>query len=122
VNLPPLILASASRDARIVAAIETEISGCFSDAAEILDEQLSPLELCQTNAHRKRARGKKNPDALVLGRTRCVSRRRIMGKPISRRRGTDADAAARPNPSSRHRHQPDSFARTPGTDFCVSTT
>ena len=54
-----------------------------SDAREIFDEQLSPLELCQLNAHRKaRVIAKKHPDALVLGADTLVFlTHEIMGKP-----------------------------------------
>jgi septum formation protein len=53
------------------------------DAAEVLDEHLSPLEICQLNAHRKaRAVAKKIPDALVLGADTLVFLDgEIMGKP-----------------------------------------
>ncbi len=54
-----------------------------SDAREIFDKQLSPLELCQLNAHLKaRAVAKKYPDALVLGADTLVFfEGEIMGKP-----------------------------------------
>jgi septum formation protein len=54
-----------------------------SDAVEIYDEQLSPYELCQLNAHRKaRVVAKKHPDALVLGADTLVFlEREIFGKP-----------------------------------------
>lgn len=54
-----------------------------SDAVEIFDDQLSPLELCQLNAHRKaRVIAKKIPDALVLGADTLVFLDgEIMGKP-----------------------------------------
>ena len=54
-----------------------------SDAEEIFDDQLSPRELCQLNAHRKaRAVAKKIPDALVLGADTLVFLDgEIMGKP-----------------------------------------
>ena len=54
-----------------------------SDAKEVFDENLSPLELCQLNAHRKaRAVAKKHPDALVLGADTLVFlERKIFGKP-----------------------------------------
>ena len=60
-----------------------------SDAVEIFDDQLSPYELCQLNAHRKaRAVAKKDPDALVLGADTLVFLdREIFGKP-----GTAAEA------------------------------
>ena len=68
-KLPPLILASASpRRAELLRQLQPEFQIVPSDAEEIFDEQLSPLELCQLNAHRKaRAVAKKIPDALVLG-------------------------------------------------------
>jgi septum formation protein len=50
---------------------------------EILDDQLSPWELCQLNAHRKaRVITKKHPDALVMGADTLVFLDdEIMGKP-----------------------------------------
>ena len=50
---------------------------------EVIDEQLSPLELCQLNAHRKaRAVAGKIPGALVLGADTLVFLgREIFGKP-----------------------------------------
>jgi septum formation protein len=84
--LPPLILASASpRRAELLRQSSLEFQVVPSDAAEILDEQLSPWELCQLNAHRKaRAVAKKHPDALVLGADTLVFLdAEIMGKPIN---------------------------------------
>jgi septum formation protein len=54
-----------------------------SDAKEVFDEYLSPLELCQLNAHRKaRAVAKKDPDALVMGADTLVFLdHQIFGKP-----------------------------------------
>ena len=54
-----------------------------SDALEVFDEHLSPLELCQLNAHRKaRAVAKKMPDSLVLGADTLVFLdHQIFGKP-----------------------------------------
>ncbi|MGB8370577.1 MAG: Maf family protein [Limisphaerales bacterium] len=86
-NLPPLILASASpRRAELLRQLKVKFQVASSNAAEILDEQLSPLELCQINAHRKaRVVAKKNPDSLVLGADTLVFLGGvIMGKPISR--------------------------------------
>ena len=86
-NLPPLILASASpRRAELLQRLKLKFRIIPSDATEVLDEQLSPLELCQLNAHFKaRAVAKKNPDSLVLGADTLVFLDgEIMGKPASR--------------------------------------
>jgi septum formation protein len=83
-NLPPLILASVSpRRAELLRQLNLDFQVIPSDAAEIFDEHLSPLELCQLNAHRKaRAVAKKHPDALVLGADTLVFLDgEIMGKP-----------------------------------------
>ena len=83
-KLPPLILASASpRRAELLRQLLPEFQIVPSDAAEMVDEQLSPLELCQLNAHRKaRAVAKKIPDALVLGADTLVFlENEILGKP-----------------------------------------
>jgi len=83
-NLPPLILASASpRRAELLQKLEVEFKIVPGDATEVYDEQLSPRELCQLNAHRKaRAVAKKIPDALVLGADTLVFLdRKIFGKP-----------------------------------------
>jgi septum formation protein len=84
VKLPPLILASASpRRAELLRQLQTEFQIVPGDAEEIFDGQLSPLELCQLNAHRKaRAVAGKIPDALVLGADTLVFLDgEIMGKP-----------------------------------------
>ena len=83
-KLPPLILASASpRRAELLRQLQPEFQIVPSDAEEIFDGQLSPLELCQLNAHRKaRAVAGKIPDALVLGADTLVFLGgEIMGKP-----------------------------------------
>jgi septum formation protein len=83
-ELPPLILASASpRRAELLRQLQPEFQIVPSAAAEIVDEQLSPLELCQLNAHRKaRSVAKKIPDSLVLGADTLVFlNAEIMGKP-----------------------------------------
>ena len=75
-KLPPLILASASpRRAELLRQLNLDFQIVPSDAAEIFDEQLSPLELCQLNAHRKaRAVAKKIPTRWCWARTRwCFS-------------------------------------------------
>jgi len=85
-SLPPLILASASpRRAELLRQLNLDFQIVPSDATEIFDEQLSPWELCQLNAHRKaRAVAKKHPDALVLGADTLVFLDdEIMGKPLN---------------------------------------
>jgi septum formation protein len=87
VNLPPLILASASpRRAELLRLLKLDFRIIPSAATEVLDEQLSPFEVCQLNARRKaRAVAKKNPDSLVLGADTLVFLDgEIMGKPASR--------------------------------------
>jgi len=87
VNLPPLILASASpRRAELLRQLRLDFQIVPSDAKEIFDEQLSPLELCQLNAHLKaRTVAKKKPNSLVLGADTLVFLDgEIMGKPASR--------------------------------------
>ena len=84
-SLPPLILASASpRRAELLRQLNLDFQIVPSAASEIFDEQLSPWELCQLNAHRKaRAVAKKHPDALVLGADTLVFLDdEIMGKPL----------------------------------------
>ncbi len=83
-NLPPLILASTSpRRAELLRQLPVEFLVVPSDATELWHEHLSPLELCQLNAHRKaRVVAKKNPDALVLGADTLVFLDgEILGKP-----------------------------------------
>ena len=83
-NLPPLILASASpRRAELLRQMNLDFQIIFTDVAEIFDDHLSPLELCQLNAHRKaRVVAKRHPDALVLGADTLVFlENEIMGKP-----------------------------------------
>jgi len=85
-GLPPLILASASpRRAELLRQLQSDFLILPSDTREVLDEQLSPFEICQLNAHRKaRAVAKKNPDALVLGADTLVFLAgEILGKPAS---------------------------------------
>ena len=121
-KLPPLILASASpRRAELLRQLQPEFQIVPSDAAEIIDEQLSPLELCQLNAHRKaRAVAKKIPDALVLGADTLVFLGgEIMGKPADLAEARRMLAQlARTDASGRHRRQPDPFAREPRTAVC----
>ena len=85
-NLPPLILASASpRRSELLRQLGVEFRVVPSDAPEIHHEQLTARELCQINAYRKaRAVAKKFPDALVLGADTLVFLgERLFGKPAS---------------------------------------
>lgn len=86
-KLPPLILASASpRRAELLRQLKLEFEIIPSDAKEVFDEHLSPLEICQLNAHRKaRVVAKKIPDALVLGADTLVFLDRVIfGKPADK--------------------------------------
>jgi septum formation protein len=86
-NLPPLILASASpRRGELLRQLSLEFRTVPSNAAEVIDENLSPFEVCQLNAHRKaRSVAKKNPDALVLGADTLVFLDgKVLGKPASK--------------------------------------
>jgi septum formation protein len=92
VKLPPLILASASpRRAELLRQLKLEFEVVPSDAKEVFDEHLSPLELCQLNAHRKaRTVAKKIPDALVLGADTLVFLdHKIFGKPADKAQARD---------------------------------
>ena len=83
-KLPPLILASASpRRAELLKLLKVDFQIVPGDVAEVAHEHLSPLEVCQFNAHRKAfAVAKKIPDALVLGADTLVFLdNEILGKP-----------------------------------------
>ena len=83
-KLPPLILASASpRRAELLRLLKVDFQVVPGEVAEVAHEHLSPLEVCQLNAHRKAfAVAKKIPDALVLGADTLVFLdNEIMGKP-----------------------------------------
>lgn len=87
-NLPPIILASASpRRAELLRQLGLRFQIIASDAGEFVHEHLSPLELCQLNAHRKaRTVAKKFPDALVLAADTLVFLgNEILGKPADLR-------------------------------------
>jgi septum formation protein len=82
--LPPLVLASASpRRAELLRLLEVNFQIMPGTVAEVAHEHLSPLEVCQLNAHRKAfAVAKKNPDALVLGADTLVFLgSEVLGKP-----------------------------------------
>jgi septum formation protein len=83
-NLPPLILASASqRRSELLRQLGVDFTVVPSDASEIHDEQLTAREISQLNAYRKaRAVAKKFPDALVLGADTLVYLgTTLLGKP-----------------------------------------
>lgn len=85
-NLPPLILASASpRRSELLRQLGMEFRVITSDAPEVHDGELTAREIAQVNAYRKaRAVAKKYPDALVLGADTLVYLDTIlMGKPGS---------------------------------------
>jgi septum formation protein len=83
-NLPPLILASASpRRSELLGQLEAQFRVLPGTVTEVAHEHLSPWEICQLNAHRKaRVVAKQIPDALVLGADTLVFLdTEIMGKP-----------------------------------------
>ena len=65
--------------------LEVDFKIIPGNAAEVAHEHLTPLEVCQLNAHRKaRVVAKQIPDALVLGADTLVFRdNEILGKPRS---------------------------------------
>jgi septum formation protein len=84
VKLPPLILASASpRRAELLKLLQVKFHILPGEVQEVVHEHLSPLEVCQLNAHRKaRAVAKKIPDDLVLAADTLVFLDgEIFGKP-----------------------------------------
>lgn len=86
-NLPPVILASASpRRAELLRKIVRNFEVLPSHGDEFQPEHLSPAEACMLNAyHKARALAKKFPDALVLGAdTEVCLGRRVFGKPKDR--------------------------------------
>ena len=85
-KLPPLILASASpRRAELLKLLQVKFRILPGEAQEVAHEHLSPLEVCQLNAHRKaRAVAKKIPDDLVLAADTLVFLDgEIFGKPCN---------------------------------------
>jgi septum formation protein len=84
VKLPPLILASASpRRGDLLKLLKVDFQTLPGTVVEVAHEHLSPLEVCQLNAHRKAfAVAKKHPDTLVLGADTLVFLdNEILGKP-----------------------------------------
>ena len=85
-NLPPLILASASpRRLELLKQLGVDFTVVPSDAAELHQDDLTAREVCQINAYRKaHAVAKKFPDALVLGADTLVYLdNQLFGKPGS---------------------------------------
>jgi len=85
-NLPPLILASASpRREELLRQMGFEFTVVPSKAAEVQHEHLTVREICQLNAYRKAlAVAKRIPDALVIGADTLVYRgKEIFGKPAT---------------------------------------
>ncbi len=87
-NLPPVILASASpRRAELLRQLVPEFHVVPSDAPELLDDSLTAWEQAQLNACRKaRAVAKRFPDALVIAADTIVclpELNRMFGKPAS---------------------------------------
>lgn len=83
-NLPPLILASASpRRSELLKQLGVEFQVVPSDATELHQDDLTAREVCQVNAYRKaHAVAKKHPDALVLGADTLVYLdNTLLGKP-----------------------------------------
>jgi len=82
-DLPPFILASTSpRRAELLRSLVLDFKVVPSAAEELWHEHLSPLELCQLNAHRKaRAVAEKIPDAWVLGADTLVF---LDGEPLGK--------------------------------------
>ncbi|MEI7807702.1 MAG: Maf family protein [Verrucomicrobiota bacterium] len=84
-KLPPIILASASpRRVELLKLLSVKFRVLPATIEEVAHEHLSPLEVCQLNAHRKaRAVAKKIPDALVIGADTLVFMdNEILGKPL----------------------------------------
>jgi septum formation protein len=85
-NLPPLILASASpRRAQLLQSAGLEFVVIPALATELEPDHLTPHECVQINAYRKaRAVAKQHPDAVVLGADTEVSLDgRVFGKPAT---------------------------------------
>ncbi len=83
-NLPPLVLASASPRRRdLLRQMGHRFQVVTSAIPEVQHHHLSPHEICQLNAYRKaRAVAKQHPDSLVIGADTlvCLGSQRF-GKP-----------------------------------------
>lgn len=83
-KLPPLILASASpRRAELLKLLAPGFRILPGHVDEVTHDHLTPLEVCQLNAHRKaRTIAKQIPDALVIAADTLVFvDNEILGKP-----------------------------------------
>jgi septum formation protein len=83
-NLPPVILASASpRRAELLRKVVRDFDVIPGHADETQPEHLSPSEACLLNAyHKARVIAKKFPDSLIIAAdTEVVLGRRVFGKP-----------------------------------------
>lgn len=83
-NLPPIILASASpRRSELLRQLGVDFCVVPSDATELHQNDLTAREVCQVNAYRKaHAVAKKYPDSLVLGADTLVYLGgELLGKP-----------------------------------------
>ena len=86
-NLPPLILASASpRRSELLQHLGVPFQVVLGVVPEVQPEHLTPHETGQINAYRKaRVVAKKFPDAVVLGADTLVCLgTRLFGKPVDR--------------------------------------
>jgi septum formation protein len=85
-NLPPIILASASpRRAELLRELDLEFEVVPSDAEEVHNEALTATEVAEINSYRKaRAVAKRAPDSLVIGMDTLVALgTRLFSKPTS---------------------------------------
>jgi septum formation protein len=83
-NLPPVILASASpRRGELLKKLVRKFEVIIGHGEEFQPEHLSPSEACMLNAyHKARVIAKKFPDSLVIAAdTEVVLGRRVFGKP-----------------------------------------
>jgi septum formation protein len=85
-NLPPIILASASpRRSELLQQLHAEFRVVPSDATELRHDQFTARELAQMNAYRKaRKVATRYPEALVLGADTLVYiGQQLLGKPLN---------------------------------------
>ncbi len=102
-NLPPLILASASpRRAELLRGLGLEFTVITSAAEEAHQDDFTARELCLVNAYRKaRAVAKQHPQALVLGADTLV----YLGTTLYGKPSDMADAERMLRELAGHQHQ-----------------